>query len=114
MDSLWPVSPFIHNFFAKIWFLLWTYLVWRVTIHLVRESAEVLFDAGSARLRGWKVVRGGATRRRGFRGRCGPSGSAGLGLVPAMARRDAFGCARKIEGTAGHVRATAVLLPERL
>jgi hypothetical protein len=44
----------------------------------------------------------------------GPSGPTGLGLVPAMMRDDAFGRLRKIEGTAGHVRATAVLLPERL
>jgi hypothetical protein len=44
----------------------------------------------------------------------GPLGSAGLGSVPAIVRGDAFGRPRGIDGTAGHDRATAVLLPKRL
>lgn len=44
----------------------------------------------------------------------GPSGSSGLGSVPAIARGDAFGRPGEIDGTAGHDRATAMLLPKRL
>jgi hypothetical protein len=43
-----------------------------------------------------------------------PLGSAGLGSVSAMARGDVFGRSRDTEGTAGYVRATAVLLPKQL
>jgi hypothetical protein len=40
VDCLWFLLRFIHNFFADIRFLLWTYLVMRATIPAVRESAE--------------------------------------------------------------------------
>lgn len=41
-------------------------------------------------------------------------GSAGLGSVSAIARGNAFGRPCGIDGTAGHDRATAALLPKRL
>lgn len=105
VEQLWLDYTFIHNFFARGAFLLWTSCEPRATIQAVRKSTGVPRPGFSApaRLEGRyqaSEARGGHQGREGFFPKR-------QGSVPVALRLGAFRGAAHDAGTAGHALATA-------
>jgi hypothetical protein len=110
---LWFLLSFIHNFFADIRFLLWTYLATRATIPAVRESVE---DPFLPSMQARRAATPSVSRRMGIRT---SKAAAGLRVRTAGAwfrcrRPGASGRTGDEVETTGQVRATGASNSERL